>query len=134
MILITALVILSFQTFANDFVDAYYAKVEECIAFEKAKPDLTDNQVSLNEVKYLPLIRSLRIEDCSKAEETAYLNDIKTQGTELKATLSSYNKSDLSKLTEQELLLLEELNEKLQNYSLEVDLISIYEKLEVKQK
>jgi len=133
-VLTTTLVGLSFQTLADDLLDAYYTKVEECIAIEKTKPDLTDSQVSLNIVKYLPLIRSLRIEDCSKTEEIAYLADTNGDGIELKTTLSSYNESDSAKLTRQELLLVEELNEKLQNYSLEVDLLSIYEKLEIKQK
>lgn len=133
-VLTTTLVALSFQTLADDLLDVYYIKVEECIAIEKTKPDLTDSQVSLSEVRYLPLIRNIRIENCSKTEEVAYLADRNGDGAELKTTLSSYNESDSAKLTRQELLLVEELNEKLQNYNLEVDLLSIYEKLEIKQK
>ena len=127
-----ALAFTNAQVFANDFLDNYYSKVEECIAIEKNKPDVTENQISIREVKYLSIIRSLRIEKCSKVEELSYIEN--TKNSMLKATLSAYNKMDLSKLTTKELVLLRELDSKLKAYSLETDLLSIFEDLEVDQK
>ena len=124
--------LLSFGALCDDSLDNYYSKVEECIAFEKSKPDLTEEQVSLNEMKYLPLVRSMRIEDCSREEELDYIDN--TKSSDLKVTLSAYNKRDLSKLSEDEVALLEELNNELEGYNLETDLLAIYEKLEIQQK
>lgn len=116
-------------TFADDRLDKYYAKVQECIDFEKAKPDLTMHSVSLKDMEYLPLIRSLRIESCSKSEELNYIGSI--DESDLKTTLSVYNEMDSSKLTEEELIFIKELDKRLQNYNLETDLLLIYEKLKV---
>lgn len=123
--------LLPFGVFGDESLDNYYSKIEECIAFEKNKPDLTEDQVSLNDIKYLPLIRSLRIEDCSRSEELNYIDN--TQGSDLKVTLSTYNKEDLSKLTVDEVALVKELDSKLQGYNLEIDLLAIYEKLKIDQ-
>jgi len=131
----TALLVLaitSFQTLANDFLDSYYLKIEECTAAEKIKPKLTAHLITLDEIKYISLIRNLRIEDCSKSEEMDYLNHAKE--SDKKITLSSYNNDDLSKLTEKELISIEEINRQLQDYNLEVDLLSIYETLKVDKK
>ena len=131
----TALLILvsvPFQTLANDFLGSYYLKIKECSAAEKSKPNLTEHMITFDEIKYISLIRNLRIEDCSKSEEMDYLNHAKESGK--KITLSSYNKADLSKLTEKELTSIEELNRQLQGYNLDVDLISIYETLKVDKK
>jgi hypothetical protein len=123
---------MSFGTFADEQLDKYYAKVEECIAFEKAKPDLTTYLVSLEDMEYLPLLRSLRIESCSKSEELNYIDS--TNESDLKTTLSVYNETDSSKLTEEELIFIKQLDKRLQNYNLETDLLLIYEKLKVDQK
>lgn len=123
---------MSSGTFADDRLDKYYAKVQECIDFEKAKPDLTTHLVSLKDMEYLPLIRSLRIESCSKSEELNYIGSINE--SDPKTTLSVYNEMDSSKLTEEELIFIKQLDKRLQNYNLETDLLLIYEKLKVDQK
>ena len=130
-IMFIALAFTSAQVFANNFLDSYYSKVEECISIEKNKPDVTANQISIHEVKYLSIIRSLRIEDCSKVEELSYI--VNTERSTLKETLSTYNKNNLSKLTTKEQDLLKELDSKLKAYSLETDLLSVFDDLEVDQ-
>ncbi|RDX37869.1 hypothetical protein DZA52_04710 [Vibrio campbellii] len=126
------LITMSSGIFADELLDKYYAKVEECIGFEKAKPDLTTKLVSLKDMEYLPLIRSLRIESCSKLEELNYIGNMNE--SDLKTTLSVYNEMDSAKLTEEELVFIKKLDKRLQNYNLETDLLLIYEKLKVEQK
>ena len=110
----------------DNALNQYYAKVEECIASEKTKPAITESQVSVEDFKYLSLIRGLRIADCAKAER---INYIKNESQELKVTISDYNEKDLSKLSKKELSIMTELDKKLGSYSLETDLLSLYDKL-----
>ena len=56
-----------------------------------------------------------------------------TESFTLKETLSTYNKNNLSKLTTKEQDLLKELDSKLKAYSLETDLLSVFDDLEVDQ-
>ncbi len=110
---------------ANE-IDVYYQKVESCIEQEKLKDDLTANDVKINDFKYLPIIKNIRIANCSQQEENDYLNSKASQHSH---TLTYFNEQDLLQFSRDELTAIAELDRKLSKKNLEVDLLSIYDKL-----
>ena len=114
---------------ASEMEDLYYQKIEQCVDDEQDKKDLTARDVTLEELKYIPIVRSLRVERCSKLEESNYVQSF--GDSKVPETISTYNNRDLSTLTKGELATIKNIDERLESYNLEVDLLSIYDKLEV---
>ncbi|MGY5540568.1 hypothetical protein [Vibrio brasiliensis] len=114
---------------ASEVEDLYYQKIEQCVNDEQRKKDLTARDVTPEELKYIPIVRSLRVERCSKIEESNYVQSF--GGSKIPETISTYNNRDLSALTKGELETIRNIDERLESYNLEVDLLSIYDKLKV---
>lgn len=114
---------------ASEVEDLYYQKIEQCVNDEQRKKDLTARDVTPEELKYIPIVRSLRVERCSKIEESNYVQSL--GGSKIPETISTYNNRDLSTLTKGELETIRNIDERLESYNLEVDLLSIYDKLKV---
>lgn len=112
---------------ANELINIYHDKVDECIAREKTKKSLTEENITVNDLKYILIIKNIRIAECSKLEESAYINSSKTEYVE--QTLSQFNEIDLKNMSSNELDYINKLDHKLKDYNLEVNLLSIYEKL-----
>ncbi len=120
----------SYNSEAKNSLAEYYAKVDECVETEKKKPDITVDNVQIEDIKYLFLIQNIRIANCSKEQENLYINS-SSYNEEKITTLSQYNSQDLSEMDKKEIEHIDSLDKSLESYNLEVDLISLYEQLKV---
>ncbi|MDA9556195.1 hypothetical protein N9R79_01645 [Vibrio sp.] len=109
----------------------YLNKIDVCVSQEQAKPELTQEEVTLNDFKYLPILKQIRISKCTKSEEEAYLRS--TDKSQQIKTLSDYLHEDLQTFDPNELEEMKALNTKLASFSLEGDLISLHDKVQKKQ-
>jgi len=130
--LLPVFISLSFTVQANDYLGSYYQKYEECTESEKSKKQLTENVIiehGLNkqDLKYILIIKDIRIAKCSEEEEKMYLNSANKD--QLITTQSEYNKIILSKLKREELIHINKINKNLAEFNVDVNIISLYESL-----
>lgn len=123
---------LSFALQANEALDAYYQKYEECANHENSKKPLTAdvmNKYTLKkqDLKYILIIKDIRVAKCSEAEEKAYLNTVNKE--KKITTQSEYNQSILAKLNKEELVHINKINQRLAEFNVDVNVISLYDKL-----
>jgi CO dehydrogenase nickel-insertion accessory protein CooC1 len=104
----------------------YLKKIDTCIFYEQSKKELTSNLLVLNDFKYLSTLRALRISECAHEEEKLHKKNLLTN--KLK-TNTDYLIEDLEKFTTNELIEMHALDSKLKAYSLEGDLLSLYDKV-----
>lgn len=123
---------LSFTVQASDHLDSYYQKYEQCTSSERNKKPLTENVMaehglSKQDLKYILIIKGIRIATCSQKEEKEYLDS--ANKNELITTQSEYNKLILSKLSKEELIHINAINQSLVEFNIDVNIISLYDKL-----
>ncbi len=125
---------------AESSYDAYKDSVKNCIEIENRKSPVTIND--LHELKpedidkYLLLLKDIRIQECSKSYEMEALVNELSSGNELininklsERYLSIYIKKRTNTLSENELSKLNQLDSSLKEKSLEVNMLSLWEKL-----
>ncbi|NOH24442.1 hypothetical protein [Vibrio europaeus] len=132
------LMTLSQVVFANSY-EEYKVKVKECIAVEEQKAPLTVSDISdlsVDDVeKYVLFLKDIRIQRCSASEELAALADeiSSTESVESKLMeqkyLSVYLKAQMHDLSSEEKLKLTQLDNRLQQKGLEVNMLEIVDEL-----
>ncbi|HFQ5433823.1 TPA: hypothetical protein ACGVBV_004331 [Vibrio vulnificus] len=125
---------------AESSYDAYKDSVKNCIEIENQKSPVTINDLhglKPEDIdKYLLLLKDIRIQKCSKSYEMdALVNDL-SSGNDLinidklsERYLSIYIKKRTNTLSENELSKLNQLDSSLKEKSLEVNMLSLWEKL-----
>lgn len=125
---------------AESSYDAYKDSVKNCIEIENQKSPVTISDLhglKPEDIdKYLLLLKDIRIQECSKSYEMeALVNEI-SSGNELinidklsERYLSIYIKKRTNTLSENELSKLNQLDSSLKEKSLEVNMLSLWEKL-----
>lgn len=125
---------------AESSYDAYKDSVKNCIEIENQKSPVTINDLhglKPEDIdKYLLLLKDIRIQECSKSYEMEALVNELSSGNELinidklsKRYLSIYIKKRTNTLSENELSKLNQLDSSLKEKSLEVNMLSLWEKL-----
>lgn len=125
---------------AESSYDAYKDSVKNCIEIENQKSPVTINDLhglKPEDIdKYLLLLKDIRIQECSKSYEIEALVNELSSGNELinidklsKRYLSIYIKKRTNTLSENELSKLNQLDSSLKEKSLEVNMLSLWEKL-----
>ncbi|HAS6385904.1 TPA: hypothetical protein RZA60_003308 [Vibrio vulnificus] len=125
---------------AESSYDAYKDSVKNCIEIENQKSPVTINDLhglkSEDIDKYLLLLKDIRIQECSKSYEMEALVNELSSGNDLinidklsERYLSIYIKKRTNTLSENELSKLNQLDSSLKEKSLEVNMLSLWEKL-----
>lgn len=125
---------------AESSYDAYKKSVKNCIEIENQKSPVTINDLhglKPEDIdKYLLLLKDIRIQECSKSYEMEALVNELSSGNELinidklsERYLSIYIKKRTNTLSENELSKLNQLDSSLKEKSLEVNMLSLWEKL-----
>lgn len=125
---------------AESSYDAYKDSVKNCIEIENQKSPVTINDLhglKPEDIdKYLLLLKDIRIQECSKSYEMEALVNELSSGNELinvnklsERYLSIYIKKRTNTLSENELSKLNQLDSSLKEKSLEVNMLSLWEKL-----
>lgn len=125
---------------AESSYDAYKDSVKNCIEIENQKTPVTINDLhglKPEDIdKYLLLLKDIRIQECSKSYEMEALVNELSSGNELinidklsERYLSIYIKKRTNTLSENELSKLNQLDSSLKEKSLEVNMLSLWEKL-----
>lgn len=125
---------------AESSYDAYKDSVKNCIEIENQKAPVTISDLhglKPEDIdKYLLLLKDIRIQECSKSYEMEALVNELSSGNELinidklsKRYLSIYIKKRTNTLSENELSKLNQLDSSLKEKSLEVNMLSLWEKL-----
>lgn len=125
---------------AESSYDAYKDSVKNCIEIENQKSPVTINDLhglKPEDIdKYLLLLKDIRIQECSKSYEMEALVNELSSGNDLinidklsERYLSIYIKKRTSTLSENELSKLNQLDSSLKEKSLEVNMLSLWEKL-----
>lgn len=125
---------------AESSYDAYKDSVKNCIEIENQKSPVTINDLhglKPEDIdKYLLLLKDIRIQECSKSYEMEALVNELSSGNELinidklsERYLSIYIKKRTNTLSENELSKLNQLDSSLKEKSLEVNMLSLGEKL-----
>ncbi|EOX3120925.1 hypothetical protein ACX6FB_003558 [Vibrio cholerae] len=125
---------------AESSYDAYKDSVKNCIEIENRKSPVTINDLhglKPEDIdKYLLLLKDIRIQECSKSYEMEALVNELSSGNELininklsERYLSIYIKKRTNTLSENELSKLNQLDSSLKEKSLEVNMLSLWEKL-----
>lgn len=125
---------------AESSYDAYKNSVKNCIEIEDQKSPVTINDLhglKPEDIdKYLLLLKDIRIQECSKSYEMEALVNELSSGNELinidklsERYLSIYIKKRTNTLSENELSKLNQLDSSLKEKSLEVNMLSLWEKL-----
>ncbi len=125
---------------AESSYDAYKDSVKNCIEIENQKSPVTINDLhglKPEDIdKYLLLLKDIRIQECSKSYEMEALVNELSSGNELinidklsERYLSIYIKKRTNTLSENELSKLNQLDSSLKEKSLEVNILSLWEKL-----
>ncbi|WP_337921361.1 hypothetical protein [Vibrio cholerae] len=125
---------------AESSYDAYKDSVKNCIEIENQKSPFTINDLhglKPEDIdKYLLLLKDIRIQECSKSYEMEALVNELSSGNELinidklsERYLSIYIKKRTNTLSENELSKLNQLDSSLKEKSLEVNMLSLWEKL-----
>ncbi|MDC5842185.1 hypothetical protein OPW33_22925 [Vibrio europaeus] len=138
-ILLPALLMtLSQVVFANSY-EEYKVKVKECIAVEEQKAPLTVSDISdlsVDDVeKYILFLKDIRIQRCSANEELAALADEINSKESVDSKLmeqrylSVYLKAQMHDLSSEEKLMLTQLDNRLQQKGLEVNMLEIVDEL-----
>ncbi|WP_046030615.1 hypothetical protein [Vibrio vulnificus] len=125
---------------AESSYDAYKDSVKNCIEIENQKSPVTINDLhglKPEDIdKYLLLLKDIRIQECSKSYEMEALVNELSSGNDLinidklsERYLSIYIKKRTNTLSENELSKLNQLDSLLKEKSLEVNMLSLWEKL-----
>ncbi|RBO14612.1 hypothetical protein DSL61_16365 [Vibrio cholerae] len=125
---------------AESSYDAYKDSVKNCIEIENQKAPVTISDLhglKPEDIdKYLLLLKDIRIQECSKSYEMEALVNELSSGNELinidtlsERYLSIYIKKRTNTLSENELSKLNQLDSSLKEKSLEVNMLSLWEKL-----
>ncbi|EJL6522468.1 hypothetical protein RDG66_17610 [Vibrio cholerae] len=125
---------------AESSYDAYKDSVKNCIEIENQKAPVTISDLhglKPEDIdKYLLLLKDIRIQECSKSYEMEALVNELSSGNELisidklsERYLSIYIKKRTNALSENELSKLNQLDSSLKEKSLEVNMLSLWEKL-----
>lgn len=125
---------------AESSYDAYKDSVKNCIEIENQKSPVTINDLhglKPEDIdKYLLLLKDIRIQECSKSYEMEALVNELSSGNELinidklsERYLSIYIKKRTNTLSENELSKLNQLDSSLKEKSLEVNMLSLWERL-----
>lgn len=125
---------------AESSYDAYKDSVKNCIEIENQKSPVTISDLhglKPEDIdKYLLLLKDIRIQECSKSYEMEALVNELSSGNELinidklsERYLSIYIKKRTNTLSENELSKLNQLDSSLKEKSLEVNMLSLWEKL-----
>lgn len=125
---------------AESSYDAYKDSVKSCIGIENQKSPVTISDLhglKPEDIdKYLLLLKDIRIQECSKSYEMEALVNELSSGNELinidklsERYLSIYIKKRTNTLSENELSKLKQLDSSLKEKSLEVNMLSLWEKL-----
>ncbi|MFG5030169.1 hypothetical protein [Vibrio cholerae] len=125
---------------AESSYDVYKDSVKNCIEIENQKSPVTINDLhglKPEDIdKYLLLLKDIRIQECSKSYEMEALVNELSSGNELinidklsERYLSIYIKKRTNTLSENELSKLNQLDSSLKEKSLEVNMLSLWEKL-----
>lgn len=125
---------------AESSYDAYKDSVKNCIEIENQKAPVTISDLhglKPEDIdKYLLLLKDIRIQECSKSYEMEALVNELSSGNELinidklsELYLSIYIKKRTNTLSENELSKLNQLDSSLKEKSLEVNMLSLWEKL-----
>ncbi|WP_217526163.1 hypothetical protein [Vibrio cholerae] len=125
---------------AESSYDAYKDSVKNCIEIENQKAPVTISDLHglkpKDIDKYLLLLKDIRIQECSKSYEMEALVNELSSGNELisidklsERYLSIYIKKRTNTLSENELSKLNQLDSSLKEKSLEVNMLSLWEKL-----
>ena len=134
---------LSTSICANELYDNYKESFETCISEEKKREPLTINDIKmLNDadvVKYLPILKNQRIQECSNDSEMKSLiyeisksESINTNELSDKY-MSIYLSRQLSSFSKDEKERLREINGMLINKGLEINIINLLEDLNNQQ-
>ncbi|MDC5870373.1 hypothetical protein OPW39_16320 [Vibrio europaeus] len=132
------LMIFSQVVFANSY-EEYKVKVNKCIAAEEQKTPLTVSDISdlsVDDVeKYVMFLKDIRIQRCSANEELAALADEISSSESVESKLleqrylSVYLKTQMYDFSSEEKLKLTQLDDRLQQKGLEVNMLDIVDKL-----
>lgn len=125
---------------AESSYDAYKDSVKYCIEIENQKSPVTINDLhglKPEDIdKYLLLLKDIRIQECSKPYEmVALVNEISSSNELINADklsdryLSIYIKRRMNTFSKNELSKLNQLDSSLKEKSLEVNMLSLWEKL-----
>ncbi|MEF3023146.1 hypothetical protein V4D05_18700 [Vibrio mimicus] len=125
---------------AESSYDAYKDSVKYCIEIENQKSPVTINDLhglKPEDIdKYLLLLKDIRIQECSKPYEmVALVNEISSSNDLINADklsdryLSIYIKRRMNTFSKNELSKLNQLDSSLKEKSLEVNMLSLWEKL-----
>lgn len=125
---------------AESSYDAYKDSVKNCIEIENQKSPVTINDLhglKPEDIdKYLLLLKDIRIQECSKSYEMEALVNELSSGNDLinidklsERYLSIYIKKRTNTLSGNELSKLNQLDSSLKEKSLEVNMLSLWEKL-----
>ncbi|HGS4862477.1 TPA: hypothetical protein ACMDQZ_003494 [Vibrio cholerae] len=125
---------------AESSYDAYKDSVKNCIKIENQKSPVTINDLhglKPEDIdKYLLLLKDIRIKECSKSYEMEALVNELSSGNELinidklsERYLSIYIKKRTNTLSENELSKLNQLDSSLKEKSLEINMLSLWERL-----
>ncbi len=129
---------------AESSYDAYKDSVKYCIEIENQKSPVTINDLhglKPEDIdKYLLLLKDIRIQECSKSYEmVALVNEISSSNELINADklsdryLSIYIKRRMNTFSKNELSKLNQLDSSLKEKSLEVNMLSLWEKLKTKK-
>lgn len=125
---------------AESSYDAYKDSVKYCIEIENQKSPVTINDLhglKPEDIdKYLLLLKDIRIQECSKPYEmVALVNEISSSNELINADklsdryLSIYIKRRMNTFSKNELSKLNQLDSSLKEKSLEINMLSLWEKL-----
>ncbi|TFH89615.1 hypothetical protein [Vibrio ouci] len=138
-VFVSALLMTFSQAAFSNSYEEYKVKVKECIVAEEQKAPLTVSDIrdlSVDDVeKYVLFLKDIRIQRCSANEELAALADEISLSESVESKLmeqrylSVYLKTQMRDFSSEEKLKLTQLENRLQQKGLEVNMLEIVDKL-----